>query len=71
MMSQQVVGSASLGHSANQGFANSQILTQQQLGLFKAGGPVRATAFNMDPFAGMSHQQQILGGRKSLSQSSK
>jgi len=50
MMSQQVIGSQHLSHSANQGFANSQILNQQQLGIFKAGGPVRATAFTIDPF---------------------
>jgi hypothetical protein len=52
MMSQQVMGSSHLGGSQNQGFANSQILNQQQLGIFKSGGPVRATAFEykMDPF---------------------
>lgn len=75
MMSQQVVGSSHLGNSANQGFANSQIINQQQLGIFKAGGPVRATAFNIDPFSGMGQIQsqtgQILAGRKAVGGSGK
>ena len=72
MMSQQVMGSSNLGQS-NQNFANSQVLNQQQLGIFKAGGPVRATAFNVDHFAGLGHGNsgQILGGRKGVSNSSK
>jgi hypothetical protein len=54
MMSQQVMGTSHLGQVGNQGFANSQILNQQQLGIFKTGGPVRATAFEykMDHFGG-------------------
>lgn len=73
MMSQQVMGSSHLGQVANQGFANSQILNQQQLGIFKTGGPVRATAFEykMDHFGGghngmQSSSGQMIGGRKNV-----
>lgn len=50
------MGSSHLGQgNANQGFANSQILNQQQLGIFKSSGPVRATAFDykMDQYHGI------------------
>lgn len=67
MMSQQVMGSSHLGQSSNnQSFANSQILNQQQLGIFKSSGPVRATAFDYkieQQYHGMQ-QQQMMGGRK-------
>ena len=48
--------SSHLGQAnTNQGFANSQILNQQQLGIFKSSGPVRATAFDykMDQYHGI------------------
>ena len=74
MMSQQVAPGHQLGHTGNQGFANSQTFNQQQLGIFKAGGPVRATAFNIDPFQGMggiqSHGGQMMQ-RKNISSSGK
>ena len=65
------MGSQHLGQVGNQGFANSQILNQQQLGIFKTGGPVRATAFEykMDHFAGhngISTSGQMIGGRKNV-----
>ena len=71
MMSQQVVGSAQLGQAGgNQSFANSQILNQQQLGIFKSGGPVRATDFGykMDQYhVAMSNSNQMMGSRKAMS----
>jgi hypothetical protein len=30
----------------NNNFSNSQVLNQQPLGVFKTGGPIRATAFD-------------------------
>lgn len=69
MMSQQVVGSSGFG-KLNQPFSNSQILNQQQLGFFKQGGPVKATALTNDQFA---NAQQISGSgvRRTMSGTSK
>lgn len=70
MMSQQVMGSSHLGQTnANQGFANSQILNQQQLGIFKSSGPVRATAFDykMDQYHGIQSSSNVMGSRKAMS----
>lgn len=64
------MGSSHLGQgNANQGFANSQILNQQQLGIFKSSGPVRATAFDykMDQYHGIqSSSGHVMGGRKTM-----
>ena len=70
MMSQQVVGSSNLGKASNnQNFANSQIFSHNQLGIFKQGGPVRATAFDykMDQFGGVQATNQMMGSRKHMS----
>mmetsp|Transcript_7989 Transcript_7989/g.13401 ORF Transcript_7989/g.13401 Transcript_7989/m.13401 type:complete len:396 (+) Transcript_7989:3-1190(+) len=69
MMSQQVMGSSHLNQTTgNQNFANSQILNQQQLGIFKGAGPIRATAFDykMEQIHGMQSSGQMIGGRKQM-----
>lgn len=64
------MGSSNLGQgNAHQGFANSQILNQQQLGIFKSSGPVRATAFDykMDQYHGIQSSSHGMGSRKGMS----
>jgi hypothetical protein len=72
MMSQQVVGSSTFGQPSTQSsFANSQIINQNQLGIFKAGGPIKATSFGIDNFTNLNSGSGQMLARKGISGSSK